>query len=631
MAKFKSMVTGTRGLRWVRRIFAVGSGAVLAVAFPGIDIGVGLWFWLPLLLACFEIGGRSWAWRNFRTGWLAGVTFHLITLRWLSDIWSAGPVLSLLGWFLLSSYLAMYFGVWSALVGWLARTDWQLLEPEEKKKFSGVTVAPVEGGKPTLESWSEHVEARKRPAMPKWLRGSLMVLGNAAIAAAAWVALEWVRGWLMTGFGWNGLAVGMHQNATLIQAADLVGVTGLSFVPVFCGYVLYVTLRRVHLEISRGRWRPHPEVGVAVLLVVACFVYGVRRLSEKPEVMSMQVAAVQPLMSQDQKHDRRAATDNAISIVGLLRDEMIAREVEMTQVLEAAILSGEEVELQSPHLDLVVLPESVVPWVIQDPHSYEFARQVRLVSAGASSDVVMGLMGQKIDAEDPEEYNSVAAFLNGRDYADEYHKMRLVPFGEYLPLRWIPPIEWIAGRAVPGDFDRGTSTEPLDLLLRNGEPSADMIPLLCFEDTIGEHARQFVREGRPQLMVNVTNDGWFAGQLAGRQHAANAMFRCIELRRPMVRAANTGMTCIIDSTGSFYDRHRDDRSKPQVLLDASGETTQVEGVLFGNAYLPVSGEMTLYAWAGDWFAMVCAGSVGLVILGRGVGALRNRGADEGEE
>ena len=136
----------------------------------------------------------------------------------------------------------------------------------------------------------------------------------------------------------------------------------------------------------------------------------------------------------------------------------------------------------------------------------------------------------------------------------------------------------------------GTSIEPLKL----AKPEVQIIPLICFEDTVGRLARRFVRP-EPQMIVNITNDGWFLQSEQTEVHAVNAKFRAIELRRPMVRATNTGVTCFIDTLGTVT----------QTLADPATGSTFIEGCLPGEVKVPRVGVMTLYARYGDWFAMSC--------------------------
>ena len=149
---------------------------------------------------------------------------------------------------------------------------------------------------------------------------------------------------------------------------------------------------------------------------------------------------------------------------------------------------------------------------------------------------------------------------------------------------------------MPADFTRGK--EPVVFRLTNGMGVA---PLICFEDTLGELTRQFVLRGA-DLLANVTNDGWFLHSAASQQHLNNAIFRCVETRRPLVRAANTGVTCFVNEFGHVT----------QTLTDAKGSTF-TEGVLSGTVQVPTSHRLTFYARHGELFAELC-GCVALIFL-----------------
>jgi len=172
-----------------------------------------------------------------------------------------------------------------------------------------------------------------------------------------------------------------------------------------------------------------------------------------------------------------------------------------------------------------------------------------------------------------------------------YWKVHLVPFGEYVPLRRsFPLFAAVAKKWVPGDFAAGDRYT----LFRLANGNAEIAPLICFEDTIGDLARQFVIRGA-DLLVNVTNDAWFLHSAGSQQHLTNAIFRCVETRRPMVRAANTGVTCFVNQFGRVT----------QVLRDETGSTF-TEGVVAGEIKIPTERELTFYTRHGELFAKVCA-------------------------
>ena len=180
-----------------------------------------------------------------------------------------------------------------------------------------------------------------------------------------------------------------------------------------------------------------------------------------------------------------------------------------------------------------------------------------------------------------------------------YHKVHLVPFGEYVPGRnTLPGIGRIVGDQVPEDF--GFGKEYTVFTLTRGD--VRVAPLICFEDTIGELTRQFVLRGA-NLLANVTNDGWFQRSAGSQQHLANAVFRCVETRLPMVRSANTGVTCFINEFGRVT----------QILLDDSGSQF-TEGMLSGEVRVPTNYQPTFYVRHGEWFAHLCAWVAALTLL-----------------
>ena len=207
--------------------------------------------------------------------------------------------------------------------------------------------------------------------------------------------------------------------------------------------------------------------------------------------------------------------------------------------------------------------------------------------ASSKTDLLLGTL----DVENGKDYNAAVLISGATQEMQVYWKVHLVPFGEYVPLRHsFPLFAAVANQWVPGDFAAGKRYT----LFRLTNVAAQIAPLICFEDTIGELTRRFVLHGA-NLLVNVTNDGWFLHSAGSRQHLANAIFRCVETRCPMVRAANTGVTCFVNEFGRVT----------QVLQDDTGSTF-TEGVLSGEVNVPQDRQLTFYARHGELFAKLCA-------------------------
>lgn len=554
------------------------SGLLLALCFPPFEQTYLVWVALCPLICALWFGAwplplgkmrvrsleearaealpenqpRLGAGRAFLFGWVAGLLYFGITLFWLVNVHVAA-------WLTLPLYLAVYPGLWAMFFN-------AFCQPRERWGWGG--------GKFALRG-----QALSSQVRPVWL-SSTHNLWLALLAAAAWVALEWVRGSLLSGFGWNGLGVATHDNPALMQASGLVGVAGLALPIVVANVVTVATVNRFRHEVGRFKIRPHLDFSLTMALIVIWFSYGTHLLfrpdaPEKPR--QLKVALIQPNIPQERKW-------NPSSI------DFIFNQFRPLTLAAAAMKP-----------DLVIWPEAATPGGL---FSHRASRQFWEEMRGTGS--FNFLIGTNYDiwpdrAIDPhpvapaKSYNS--AFLTRRtgDGYQVYNKIHLVPFGEMVPLRKeFPPLAWLLRELVPEDFDAGAE----HTLLRTESPEVALAPLICFEDTVPDLARRFIGAGG-ELFVNITNDGWFGQSAAPRQHLLNSAFRCAENRRPMVRCANTGVSAFIDEYGRIKD----------ILADEKGNTF-VTQMRIRTVSLPAIGTppvVTLYTRWGDWFAMTCLG------------------------
>lgn len=511
------------------------SGTLGIFCFAPFDQSWFCWIALiPLVVAVWfsrETSCRLWL-RNLLLGYVAGMVFFTGTFSWLGALGDLYQSFFLHGLsFLLSIYLAMHFAFWAWFIGFL-----------KPKTFTA--------------SWR-----------------NLLV---AFLAAAAWATHEWVRGWLFTGFGWNGLGVALHAKFPVIQLAEFTGVTGLSFVIAFVNMTAVTTPVRLFLEAKTRKMRPHFDLTLTMIGIVALMAFGLHRTQVASASKSIRVAAVQANVPQLEKFDPQFTS-------GIFE--------KFTRLSDVALRAN-------PPPDLLVWPESSMPDPVRDENG-QSNRFVKQLSASSKTDLLLG----SLDFEPGRDYNSAALVSNGGERIQIYRKIHLVPFGEYIPLRRsFPLFAAIAGTWVPGDFARGTDFTVFDLT----NQSARVAPLICFEDTVGDLVRRFVSNGA-NVLVDITNDGWFLHSSGSKQHLANAIFRCVENRRPMVRAANTGVTCFVNELGHVT----------QLLQDDTGDTF-TEGVLTGEISVPQGGELTFYARHGEWFAESCAVIAVISIVAFGV-------------
>lgn len=569
-------MTDSKKLRLCLLLAPLISGGILVFAFPGWNSNLAVWLWAFPLLAVL------WPWqdvagvkvRPFWRGYLAGLAFFLPNLFWIrhsSRVMGGARDDSWIGWELeslgmgavigLSAYCALYFGLWA---------------------------------------WFTHRYAR--PSIEKLTRSTWQVsmlhsLACAFLASAAWVACEWLRSTtVFTGFGWNGLGVGMHKNLVLVQAADLVGVMGLSFLPMFVTSTGWNLLTRLVFAFrGEGTCKTRVDFTIALVLLLATAGYGLLKVAETTkDDIKVRTVLIQPNVPQADAWSR----DGSVA----------QRNYERLDKLTRMYASAREGVTPT---DLVIWPESALPVNFRDhwgqlPPEWHQRYFNGMLGVGDFSLLTGTELYEVPDSSDELELAKVRAgvsaiLLRGDvENRQEHNKVHLVPFGEYLPLRDIPPFSFLQG-VLPGDFVPGTSTEPLKL----EKPEVQLIPLICFEDTIGRVARRFVREA-PQMLVAISNDGWFLQSPETEMHLANALFRAIELRRPMVRASNIGVTCFIDIHGRVTSR----------LTDPETGSSFLEGVLPGEVKVPRVGVVTLYARFGDWFAVSMLGICVMVWISR---------------
>jgi apolipoprotein N-acyltransferase len=247
--------------------------------------------------------------------------------------------------------------------------------------------------------------------------------------------------------------------------------------------------------------------------------------------------------------------------------------------------------------DLVIWPEAATPGPLLNDQKV-FSQVHRLLQEGHCDLLTGSLYYQETP---PRDYNA-AILLSPSDQAPQiYAKTHLVPFGEYIPCRkTFPLFAWIVGQRILGDFDAGPGPKVLKLSTH----PISLAPLICFEDTLGDLVRGFAGKGA-QLLVTLTNDGWFGHTIASQQHAMNALLRAAETKLPLLRVANTGVTCLIDRYGRPI----------QVLRDAQGSTFE-KGVLLSRISVPRHPIPTFYTKHGDWFSYLCLALMIAALLSR---------------
>jgi apolipoprotein N-acyltransferase len=382
-------------------------------------------------------------------------------------------------------------------------------------------------------------------------------------APILWVGLDYLRSFLFTGFPWMDLGYGLFRQPLLIQSVDLGGHYLVTYCIVLVNCLLVLLLNRVGSLARAEQCAPFRPVAAACIFLFFIGGYSVLRYQAFSDVSQAGsqavVSVIQGNINQDEKWSAARKEETVAGYLALSRMAM-----------------------ENKHVDLLVWPETALPFYPQQHplqgRILDFIgdNKVRLLT-GAPYFV---LKTQKNNNPKPIDYfNSALLFNPSARLAGRYDKQHLVPFGEYVPLRaYLPFLEPLV--VSVGDFTAGSSCEPLQA----GRIRAGV--LICFESIFPEIARREAEAGG-NLLVNLTNDAWYGRSSAPYQSLAMSIFRAVETRRCLVRAANTGISGFIEPTGKI----------------------RVQSQLFEPAFLTETVDLlemqTIFTRGGHWFGLFC--------------------------
>jgi len=399
-----------------------------------------------------------------------------------------------------------------------------------------------------------------------WTRDASRVL---ALAVSLTIS-EWLRGHVLSGFPWNAFGYALSEPLALAQTASLIGLWGMTFLSV----AIFASPAVLIDGSSRGR-KPWIAPVAALALLVAMGVYGAVRLSLQPTVLTaIKLRIMQPNLQQDVKFNY-AAKAQVMQKYLALSDR--ASGPQSTGVRDTQIL---------------IWPESAFPFFLTRE-----ADAMAQIAELLPKDTVL-ITGSVRAPDGPpgvrvsRAYNSIYLIDHDGGVLSVYDKLHLVPFGEYLPLQaWMEKLGFVQLTRVHGGFIPGTRRRTMEV------PQAPpALPLICYEAIFpGDIAAS---GDRPGWIINLTNDGWFGNSTGPYQHLQQARMRAIEEGLPMVRAANTGISAVIDPSGRIVAR-----------LGLG-----IEGVLDAN--LPTALPPTVYARLRDIPAMFLVGAAFLFIFRR---------------
>ncbi|XOF35319.1 MAG: apolipoprotein N-acyltransferase [Candidatus Electrothrix sp. YB6] len=513
---------------------AAFTAALLLLAMPGPAGGYTGWWPLVFiaLVPLLSALARLRPSRGLCTGLLCGLLYNLGLLYWVAPVLQRYGGIHMVVAVAALFVLALYMALYFGLFSLLI--TWLIARGEKKEAASAILLtAPV-----------------------------------------VWVGLDVLRGYLLTGFPWMDLGYALYRQPLLIQAADLGGQHLLTFCIVLANGLIYWLFGRLCFPFfSVPAEKRYGAAAAGLVLLCGAGGYSVLRYRQVQQVVSgegtavmLSVAAVQGNIEQGEKW------------APPLKEETVNRYL---------ALSG-QVLAQEKKPELLVWPETALPFY--PPREPLMARVREFIQ----KEKVYLLTGAPYFTVAPEEekkiayYNSALLLNHSGKLEARYNKQHLVPFGEYVPLRdylWFvrPLVELI------GDFTPGESVEPLEA----GNLRAGV--LICFESAFPDIARRETAAGA-NLLVNMTNDAWYGESSAPHHSWAMTVLRAVENRRGLVRAANTGISGVVEPTGKI--RQQTPLFTDEVIHDQ----------------LPLLNRQTVFVRGGYRFGSLCLALIPVLLI-----------------
>jgi apolipoprotein N-acyltransferase len=533
------------GSKWHRLALAIGSGIMLGLSFPPSPIySMAYVSLIPLLLLIETLEGT---WRILRYSYLTFLVFHLITIYWIG-----GFVIGKDVWLMLAGAAVLFIHPFFYMIIIL---------------------------------------------LYSWVRRRLGLIAGLMFLPVAWVSYEFSHSLSEISFPWLSLGNSQAFDLQRIQIAEFTSTYGVSFLILCFNIIAFIVTAKLATRSWSLRSRSTAACIVALVLIYfGPWIYGEMKLRQydiSPSANSVRVGVVQPNIDPWEKWG------------GENVDRWTSYEKQL------ALFLHETRTIAAQRVDLVVWPETAIPFRILLPGNQFYWSWLRAsldsiqvpVLTGLPSTVFYDSASAPITASrDPvhnryyDDFNSTALLIPGRGVGPIYKKIVLVPFAERIPYAesfkfLIEPLKWNVGIGMWG---KGQDTVVYSLPLVNGS-APKFASMICYESVYPNFVREFVKRGA-QFLVILTNDSWWGNTSGAYQHAGYGSFRAVENRRWIIRAANGGISGLIDPTGTYHQ-------KTSLYTTATFHGT-----------INLTSELTFYTKHGDVFALGNVGCMTFILL-----------------
>lgn len=463
--------------------------------------------------------------------YLTGFLFFVFNLTWLWFVTG-------FGWILLALYLALYFYVFGLVIQFLRR----------------------------------------------WLR-----LPHLFIAPFVWVAFEYLRSFPYFGFPWFFPGHSQYLHLPLIQIADITGVYGISFLIVVVNAAIADLIEQFLLKRFRGS-----ETGSSVFSDKNGKVFWITII-----VPCLLISSVLAYGYSDLKGNQSLSNGPDICVVQGNVPQGVKIKADKEQKKKILLkYTNLSLKAAGKNVDMIVWPETMVPGILNiDPKllNREIDRlskeSIRTITDATFANLILG--GTAIDVRDANAlyFNTAFYFDRHGKYINRYDKIYLVPFGEFIPFeKWFSFFSYIVPYSV--SLSGGEQRTLFELDTKKDDRVCKFGVIICYEDTVAPLVRKFRKDGA-DFMINITNDAWFHGSSELDQHLAVMVFRAVENRISITRAANSGISSFIAPNGEIYD-----------YLNNEERYKEIEGILYNK----IRFENSVNSWYtnhGDVFAIFC--------------------------
>ena len=479
-------------------------GALFTLAFPGIDWNMLAWIGaIPVCLTVLTSNPGAAFLKAFTWSWF----WNFTAFFWLREIAAPLPV----G---MAFTLAPFTAIWACVAAWLRK----YLEFSADDRLKGAT----------------HCEELKPFSKP--MSGILFLFASAGF----WCVTEWVRSWIFTGLPWNLLAAAQWRNIPLIQICEYTGIYGVSFCIILMNMALAMTIPQLP-NIVRGK-RFWPMVTAMIVLAFVLFAgFRLLKRAEKIETIPFRAGVVQCDLTQ-RRNPVPGQGEEALNVCIDLSKQILEKEFESIPVS-----LDSPAKKQSP-LSVIIWPETAVPVPYRGGSmlSEEYRYQLGELLSRYNIPFLVGSLDFELNMSSPDAYDLLnsALFIKspGGEIVDKFSKIHLVPFGEYVPFgKEFPALVKLVG--MGRDLAPGKRYNPIEVApgIRAGISS-------CFESAFPYVSRGHALNGANLFMI-ISNDAWYPTSNEPEQHFANALFRSVEHRIPILRSGNSSHSLWVSHTG----------------------------------------------------------------------------------